>query len=292
MDSIVSPRSDVTDPEMPDLIPVDPTMSRARPTSRGGSHFPLGSLVRGCFDNDAGGGVLASLPIDFLRSHILECADCISLCRLSETSRVMCLAASDDELWSQLYQSLWPSWLVLEEDPTSATKSTLFRDKVAMRCRGQLPLRVAQGIRRLEGTCKDDFDGNTTPVTAIVGFQKYNFGAHVVTGTGSLHNTPTQGAWVGKYNDVPVSRNVSFEWQERLSGGRGLWIYSGELCREGRRIHGRFHYKIIPRKTGTFDLCAQPLAECDKDLNLTQLGYRILKQQVGQGRAPFPPMPA
>lgn len=233
-------------------------------------------LIAECSDDHA--AALLVMPPEILAERVLRMCGCYSLGRLASTATRMRNEVDNDDVWHATFEAKWPPWNLL----AVGSKHTVipWRTKFCGRMSGMLPLNIAEGVRVLEGAARDDYDGNVVPVRAIVGLERGFAGAIVQNGTGSLHNAPTQGIWVGRYvasqgAHVESSQKISIQWEEKLRNSRSKWAYTGEVSEDGLGISGTFHFKLFPRKSGTFQLtvCASSISEVLP--NMTQLSLQI-----------------
>eukprot|EP00931_Biecheleriopsis_adriatica_P045485 TRINITY_DN26052_c0_g1_i1.p1 TRINITY_DN26052_c0_g1~~TRINITY_DN26052_c0_g1_i1.p1 ORF type:complete len:283 (+),score=57.49 TRINITY_DN26052_c0_g1_i1:50-898(+) len=247
---------------------------------------------------------LPELPGELLQGRVLLLLDGPSLASAAGTCRQLRREGAREELWEAVYDLCWPAWTLLKAPEDEELRSARLR--FARRWSHTLTLQVAPGVRALTGTVWDDFDGNATPVMADVGMQSGHFGAHVSSGQGSLHNTPTTGVWIGTYGTKTAMENVSrygaaesnnlgvpetfyIEWEEAQHSSRSLWVYRGVIGDEGRRLSGTFHLKIMPRKKGTFEFTAcpqtpSPEGDSKPPLTIVQLSSKIVRQQLQRGQ--------
>ena len=238
---------------------------------------------------DAMASSSASSPIGWLPPELLRA--CFATLNASElliaakASRAFFHEAGSDELWAALYARKWPPWTLLVPDTIycashgariKLSKQELYRRRLL----GRLRLKLSPSVLVLRGDTTDDYDGNTTPLDAVMCVADGELSnaleiggklvAQVHFGIGTLHNSSAIRCWLGKQvavgagpHQIPLQLGspylqappVHVEWREH-SPTFGHWIYEGHVSRDGMVMDGTFHLSILKRKTGRFRLVA------------------------------------
>ena len=197
-----------------------------------------------------------SLPHELVRACLSFLRTPSDLVAASRVSRQLNIEGSSDVLWTALYDEKWPQWTLLKAQQAASSMREIYR----RRSTGELELTFSPDVVVLQGTAKDNFDGNETPLNALMCLAPPSrlstaleitgmLLAQVNFGAGSLHNEPAVKCWLGHVRLEAFQ--VSLRWREH-SSTFGHWIYDGTITPDGREISGDFYLSILPRKRGRF----------------------------------------
>mmetsp|Transcript_22500 Transcript_22500/g.52323 ORF Transcript_22500/g.52323 Transcript_22500/m.52323 type:complete len:276 (-) Transcript_22500:190-1017(-) len=264
------------------------------------------------------------LPSDLLAS-LLTWTDPRTVSRFTCTSSAASAATNSSALWLELYENRWrkagsmikENLADMEEDVEETEENLLcpVRWLYRQRQEGAVPLAVVNGVHVLEGHLRSAEGGKSTPIRAVLGFQRGRVGGYAQktprsTGTKSHKSATATGAptataaaapqpecaWVGMLGPDNQTSSVDsarsgwiIRWEETSGSGsdKTTRSFTGEFAPDGMSISGTFDdtasgpcSKMMKKKSssGTFILHAQfPSATAPTFMELSRTILQLLQ---------------